>query len=174
MLMTLKQNVPQLGGTTVWVSGKQGDGFDIELSPDAKAKIHGVFDACGVADNDCYQEARSILHSADLQIDGALERRGFAQLLSKTFKSIADVYLAITAILLAEWKLKAFDTEQLGIFIPESDAQKASALASATAVVISAQGSGIGTVMPTPDPTTLQGYAIHSYPAPSARDRTDW
>jgi hypothetical protein len=154
----LKQTVTQLGGTTVWVSGKEGDGFDIELSPDAKAKIQGVFDACGVADNHCYQDARNVLHSADLQIDPALERRGFAQLLSKTFKSIADVYLTITAILLAEWNLKALDMEQLGLFIPQPDALKASALASATAVVISAQGSDIGTITPTPDPTKLQGY----------------
>ena len=68
------------------------------------------------------------------------------------------MYLAITAILLAEWKLKALDTNQLSLFVPQQDAQKVSALATATAVVISAQGSGIGTVMPTPDPTKLQGY----------------
>ena len=91
MLTLQQQDVPNLGGTTVWVSGKEGDGFDVELSPDAKAKIQGVFDGCGKADDHYYQDARDVLHSTDLQIDGTLERRGFAQLLSKTFRSIADV-----------------------------------------------------------------------------------
>ncbi|KAB5578286.1 hypothetical protein GE09DRAFT_1089179 [Coniochaeta sp. 2T2.1] len=148
---------PKVGGNTLWVSGKEGDGFDIELSPDTRAKLQGVFDGCGVADDHCYQDARNVLRSADLQIDAALERRGFAQLLSKTFKKLGNLYLEITAILLAEWKLQSFDNQQLGLFIPQPHADKASALATATAVVVSAQGSQIGTVMPTPDPTKLQG-----------------
>ena len=67
------------------------------------------------------------------------------------------MYLEITAILLAEWKLKSFDNQQLGLFIPQHNADKASGLASATAIIVSAQGTDIGTVMPTLDPTKLQG-----------------
>ncbi len=146
-----------MGGTTIWVSGKANDGFDIAFSSDTKSKVQGVLDACGQPDNQCYQDVGNVLRSAELQIDGQLERRGFAQLLSKTFKSVADIFLEITVILDLDWRLRNQEVNDPGLFIPVQDASKASALAAATAVTISAEGSGVGTVTPTPHPTSLQG-----------------
>ncbi|KAK3317193.1 hypothetical protein B0T19DRAFT_434438 [Cercophora scortea] len=151
------QNVPQLGGTTVWISGKEGDGFDIALSPDAKAKIQGVFDGCGDDANHCYQETHNVLHSANLQLDRAIESRAFADLLAKTFKKLSGLFIQIAFILYAEWKMKAAGGQEGNLFIPQGLAQKDPGLGSAAVVVVSAQGSDIGTVTPTADPTKLQG-----------------
>jgi hypothetical protein len=152
-----QESTPQLGGTTVWVSGREGDGFHVALSPDAKAKVQGTLDACDETDNSCYQDVRDVIHSADLHIDNQLERRDFAQLLSKTFKKIGFVFAEIAAVLMSQYKLRHEDLQELGLYLPEQAASQIAAVASATTIVISAQGSGVGTITPTPDPTQLQG-----------------
>lgn len=152
-----QQNPPALGGNTVWLSGKDGDGYNIELSADAKAKVNGILKGCGQADDKCYQGVREVLYDADLEIDSQLDRRGFAQLLSKTFKKAGAVFSFIASALMSNWYTRHQEVEDSGLFVPQAKASEASELATATKVTISAGGSAVVTVTPTPDPTKLQG-----------------
>ncbi|KAI0004056.1 hypothetical protein F4779DRAFT_630464 [Xylariaceae sp. FL0662B] len=148
---------PSLNGNSVWLSGNEGDGYDVVLSPDAKAKIHGILEGCGKTDNKCYQEVREVLQSSNLEIDSQLNRRGFAQLLSKTFKKVAFVFSMITSHLISNWHVRHGEVGELGLFVPAAKASEASVFATASKILVSAQGSAVATITPTPDPTKLQG-----------------
>ena len=116
-----------------------------------------MLEGCGQADNKCYQDVREILNSANLEIDSQLDRRGFAQFLSKTFKKAGSVFSFIASALMSNWYTRHQEVEELGMFIPDTKASEAVKLATATEVVISAGGSPVVTITPTPDPTNLQG-----------------
>jgi hypothetical protein len=139
------------------VSGKENEGFTVAFSNDTMAQIQGTLDGCGQADDQCYQSVREILQAADLQVDSKLDRRGFIQFLMKAFKKMSGVFGFATAALFANWHQRQKEVDELGIFIPETKASEASAFATATEVVVSAGGSPILTITPTPDPTSIQG-----------------
>ncbi|KAM0594562.1 hypothetical protein ACHAP6_000305 [Verticillium nonalfalfae] len=145
---------PSLSGTTVWLSGKEGNGYDVSLSAETQSKIHGILEACGEVDDKCYQEVRQLLRNADLQIDGELERRGFVQFLSKTFKKVGSVFSFIAGVLISNWSMK--QEQPTGMFVPHEIASQASKLET-TGVVVSADGTAVATITSTPDPTVLQG-----------------
>ncbi|PNH76643.1 hypothetical protein VD0001_g940 [Verticillium dahliae] len=145
---------PSLSGTTVWLPGREGNGYDVSFSADTKSKIHGILEACGEVDDKCYQEVRQLLRNADLQIDGELERRGFVQFLSKTFKKVGSVFSFIAGVLISNWAMK--QEQPTGMFVPHEIASQASKLETTTPVV-SADGTAVATITSTPDPTVLQG-----------------
>lgn len=140
----------------VWI-GQGTGGYDVAFSPDIKSKVQGVLDGCGQIDNQCYQDINTVFLSADLTMDGALDRRGFASLLSKTFKSSYAIFLNIAAALLANWKARQQEVQELGIWIPNDKATDAGAIATATGVTISAGGTPVVTITQAPDVTKLQG-----------------
>jgi hypothetical protein len=135
----------------VWISGKEGDGFDIALSPDAEAKVRGVLEACVVPDQKCYEDVNNVLVSADLEYDAQLERRGIIALLSKTAKKSGWVFFMMWRILDLRWRLKHND-EGKKLFIPEAKASEAGNAITSTEIVVSASGTAI-TVTPAPEPT---------------------
>lgn len=148
----------------MWLSGtEQNGGFDLGISPDVKAKVQGVLEGCGELDDKCYKETREVLRSANFEIDHKIERRAFTNFLSKTVKGAWDIFLDIAAMLYMSWELRS--KEQHGdfdsfTFIPASKAGEAAKLETATDVVISAGGTAIATIKPTPNPTGLKGCVV--------------
>lgn len=100
----------------------------------------------GQGDNQCLTGVRNAVRSANLEFNGQLERRGLAQLLSKAFKKLGAVFMQIVSILGTNHRIQYQDVQELGIFMPDLDPSLASVLASATEVVVSAQGTGFGTL----------------------------
>lgn len=139
------------------MSGKDGDGYNIVLSSDINDKVQSVLQGCGQADDKCFHDIRAVIDSADLEVDKQLDRRGFGSLISKTFKRIGYIYDFMVAALLADWYLKHAQPPRLGQYIPQAKASEAPVLATATNVVVSAAGSPVVTITPTPDATKLEG-----------------
>jgi hypothetical protein len=156
-LTDLKGSSRDLTGDTVWISGREGEGFDIILSADTKAKVQGVLEGCGQADDQCHQDIRNVLRSAHLEIDHQLTRRTLLSMLQRTAKKVSGIFLEIAAILQAKWAGKAMENADWGMFIPERKAEDVANVASASVITISTGGKPFLTVTPTPDPTTLQG-----------------
>ncbi|KAF2265276.1 hypothetical protein CC78DRAFT_443764, partial [Lojkania enalia] len=151
---------PSLTGSSVWLSGTEEDGgFDFGISPDVKANIQGVLEGCRELDDKCYQEARGVLRSADLEVNHKLERRHFGHFLLKTAKGGWAIFADIAANLYMSWYQKSKDLEGVEsfMFIPVSIASEAAKLETATDVVISAGGTAIATITPKPDPTSITG-----------------
>lgn len=122
-----------------------------------------MLDGCGQMDDKCYQDVLGILQSATLEVDKKLEPRGFGAFISKTVKGASSWLLNIYAALELSWKLKS--KERNGEFdnfthIPVSIAEQAGKLANAPDVVVSAAGTAVATIKPTPKPTSLTGCAI--------------
>lgn len=116
-----------------------------------------MLDGCGDFNDKCYQDVNTVFSRADVEIDAALDRRGFASLLSKTFKSYVDIFLDITVILIAMFKMRQQEVQELGIWLPNSRASDVWAIGTATAITISAGGIAVATITQTPDVTQLQG-----------------
>jgi hypothetical protein len=116
-----------------------------------------VLDGCGEFNDECYQDVNKVFSTADVEIDAALDRRGFASLLSKTFKSTIDIMFDISVILIAMFKVRQQEVQELGIWIPNSRASDVGSVATATDVTISAGGTAVATITQTPDVTQLQG-----------------
>ncbi|KAH7083730.1 hypothetical protein FB567DRAFT_529797 [Paraphoma chrysanthemicola] len=156
-----QQEAPSLTGNSIWLTGsEEKGGFDLGLSPDVKAKVQGVLEACGQADDKCYQDTRDVLRSANLDIDNRIERRDFRHLLSKTVKGALGYFLDIAAMLYISWEMKFKDQHgefDSFAFIPVSKAGEAAKLETATDVLVSAEGTAIATIKPTPHPTSLKG-----------------
>lgn len=114
-------------GSAVWLSGDESDGFDFILSADSGAKARGILEACGVRDNQCFQDVQQVLAQSDLQIDPQLNKRDFFALLSKTFKLASYRIAVITAILMAMWEAKYNDGQLAAGFIPHPIAEAAGA-----------------------------------------------
>jgi hypothetical protein len=146
-----------LVGNTVWLSGKEGEGFDVVLSQDAQSRVEGVLDGCGTADNTCYQEVLNTLQSAELSLDNKIDRRNLAHLLSKTFKGALGILEEVAALLTLNWLMKSDKMDNSSFYILQAKAEEAAGSASATKVVHSAGGSVAITVVPTTAPTTLTG-----------------
>ncbi|OAQ80923.1 hypothetical protein VFPFJ_09376 [Purpureocillium lilacinum] len=147
---------PTLSGNTIWLSGRDNEGYDVVLSPDTQAKARGILEGCGKADNKCYNDVRNFLQTSHVEIDGQLERRGFLQLLTKTFRKLGSVFGFIAAAMIADWQLR-HNTQPPPLFVPHNMASSASKLSGATGLVISAQGTPVVTVTQTAAPTSLQG-----------------
>ena len=83
-------------------------------------------EGCGNLDDKCYQEAREVLRSADLDVDGKLERRGFGHFLSKTDKGGWSILADIATTLYLSWYMKSTDLPADSFnFIPASKASEA-------------------------------------------------
>jgi len=67
----------------------------------------------------------------------------------------------IAATIVAVWALRTAQAPTLEFSVPIDLASQATVLAEETEVVISAEGTAIVTVTPTPDPTNLQGLVDH-------------
>lgn len=119
--------------------------------------MQGVLDGCGEIDNQCYQDVNEILNSADLEIDGSVNRRGLVALLSKTFKAFVGVFLDITSILITNWKIRQQEVQEEGLWLPDAKASDAGAVASATEITVSAGGALVVTITQTSVTTSLQG-----------------
>lgn len=158
-----KQNPPSLTGNSVWLSGtEEHGGFDFGMSPDIKAKVQGVIEGCGKLDDKCYQQARAIIRSADLEVDHKLERRHFGHFLLKTAKGSWAMFADIATNLYMSWQLKSHDLDgaESFMFIPVSKAGEAAKLETATNVVVSGDGKAIATITPKPDPTSIKGCVV--------------
>ncbi|KAG4440793.1 hypothetical protein IFR05_003721 [Cadophora sp. M221] len=170
------ENPPTLTGSTVWISGSDSDGYDVSLSPDTRSKIRGVLDGCGeIIDDMCYQDVLQVLESSELQIDSQLDRRHFGHMLSKTFRfvggkvaGIAAFFDHVSKLLLSMWHIRHSDEEfAKSIFLPHSEVTSVTVLATATTVVVSAEGQPIVTITQKPDTTSLLGSKAPSVTAVS-------
>ena len=141
------------------MSGQEGKDFTIALSPDMQAQVQNALDTCQHADNQCFQIITSLLRASDLQIDAQLDRRGFAELLSKTFKKVSGPILAFTAILIAEWNGKHEPNIDLSHYwnLPTVHASQVATISDGVPLTILAAGSAIMTVTPAPEPMTITG-----------------
>ncbi|KAH7333207.1 hypothetical protein BKA65DRAFT_596796 [Rhexocercosporidium sp. MPI-PUGE-AT-0058] len=157
---------PALTGSTVWISGSDSDGYDVSLSADTRNKVRGVLDGCGEqVDDKCYQDVVRVLESSELQIDSQLDRRHFGHMLSKTFRGvsarvggIAAFFLHVSKVLLSQWHIKHSDEEfSKSLFLPHSKVSTVTVLATATTIVVSADGQAIVTITQVPETATLQG-----------------
>lgn len=140
----------------IWI-GQGTGGYNIALGKDVLGKVQGVLKGCGAIDNKCYQDVNQIFNSADVQIDKQLDRRHIGHLLSKTFKSSGDFFLAVYALLLANWKVKSQDMKEMGMWLPDPVASDAGNLASITAVTISGGGVAVATITKVSPVTSLIG-----------------
>ncbi|KAK1714359.1 hypothetical protein BDP67DRAFT_565318 [Colletotrichum lupini] len=48
--------LPDLSGKVIWMSGKEGAGFHVALSPDAQDEVRKTLIGCEKTDDKCYQE----------------------------------------------------------------------------------------------------------------------
>lgn len=132
----------------------------MSISDDVKAKIQGVLEGCGTIDDKCYHEVRQVLRSANVEVNRKIEARHFGHLLSKTFKTGAGAFFSFADYLYTSWwaRYNDFNNVSPHILIPKPKASEVEKVASATEVVVSAEGQSIAVITPTPDPTTAQGY----------------
>lgn len=102
-----------------------------------------------------------LLSTAELQIDGQLNRRTFAAMLSKTFKGVKSLRLLMAYFFVEILKAKFGPEPQPklpGLYnIPPDIASSASILGATTPVTMLADGSPVATITPTADTTTLSG-----------------
>ncbi|KAK8102371.1 hypothetical protein PG984_015517 [Apiospora sp. TS-2023a] len=155
---------PDVGLDNLWV-GRAESGYDFILSPDVKDKVHGVLEGCGEINEQCYRDVQEVLSSAGLGLDGTLSRRDFAKSLSTAFKGRAALVDSNAMLLWLDWKLKHQKLQDLGVWIPDSIASEAGALATARVVTISAEGSPVITITQTPAVTKRQGSTVPSVTA---------
>ena len=127
------------------------------LSQDALVKTQGVLEACDEPDDGCFQEVYQVLRDTHLEIDSRLDRRGFSKILLKTFKSTKVAVASLAMLLVAMWAVDSGAQQPNIVYVPIEIASQAPKLAEPTAVVISADGTPVVTVTPTPDPTGLRG-----------------
>ncbi|KAK7916910.1 hypothetical protein PG985_010518 [Apiospora marii] len=153
-----------VGLNNLWVGHAEG-GYDFVLSPDVKDKVHGVLEGCGDINEQCYKDVQEVLTSAGLGFDRALGRRDLAHSLSTAFKGRAALVDANAMLVWLEWKLKHQKAHDLGLWIPDSIASEAGALATARVVTISAEGSPVITITQTPAVTKRQGSTVPSVTA---------
>ncbi|KAF2271292.1 uncharacterized protein EI97DRAFT_287071 [Westerdykella ornata] len=149
-----------LSGNTIWLSGTDEDeNLRMTVSDDVKAKIQGVLEGCGQLDDKCYHEVRQVLRSANVEVNKKLEARHFGHLLSKTFKTGAGVFLSFADYLYTSWwaRYNDFNNVSPNFIIPKPKASEVEKVASATEVVVSAEGASVAKITPTPDPTSAQG-----------------
>lgn len=140
----------------IWI-GQGTGGYHIALGQDILSKVQGVLKGCATIDEKCYQAVNQVFDSADVQIDQKLDRRGFASLLSKTFKSSIGFFLDVSAYLLASWKMKSQEMNELGMWLPDAVASDGGALASVTSVTISGGGAAVATITKAPGTVSLEG-----------------
>lgn len=140
------------------MSGTDGQGFQIALSPDVQTKVEGALNGCQQADDKCYQDIMGVFYASDIDMDNQLDSRDFAQLLSKTFKKFSAMFLEITAVLIALWKQQKSGTQGFNPainFIPESQASQVGSITDGGPLVVSGGGSAIFTVTLTQEPNTI-------------------
>jgi hypothetical protein len=132
----------------------------MSVSDDVKAKIQGVLEGCGQLDDKCYHDVRQVLRSANVEVNRKLEARHFGHLLSKAFKSGAGAFLSFADYLYTSWWAHYNDLNNVSphFIIPKPKASEVDKVASATEVVVSAEGTSVALITPTPDPTLAQGY----------------
>lgn len=152
-----KGNTPTLGGNTIWISGTEGQGFDIALSQDAQSRVRGVLEGCGKADDKCYQDVLNTIQAANLDPDAKVQRRGLGQMMSKTVKGAWTIFADVAILLTLNWQMKADKMDNAAFYMPQEKAEMAAISASVASVVHSAGGSVAMTITPTADPLTLTG-----------------
>ncbi|KAG8409690.1 hypothetical protein J3458_018776 [Metarhizium acridum] len=127
-----------LEGVSLWVSGQDGKDFDAVFSGDLLQKLQDTLggDSCkdkGHGDA-CYQALHGVLRSADMSVDNGLAKRDFYRLVSRSF---------------LVWRLLEDENQH----IPQAAASSAGGLDRGRPLTISAEGSSIVVITPTPDPT---------------------
>ena len=132
------------------------------LSPDAQAKVEGVLEGCGTADdNKCYQDVEHAVNSADFELDSNLERRELAKLFTDSgFRNTpkrVGILSSIMAMLFLNWKMKADKMDNSAFRLPISQAKEAATSASSSSLIFSAGGSVVVTFTPTPVTPSLTG-----------------
>ena len=130
----------------------------------------GVLDGCGATiDDQCYQDVVQALQDSELQIDNQLDRRNFGHMLSKTFRiglpkvgvvgGVVAFYSYVAELLVSMWHIRHSDEEfAKSLFLPHGQVSSVTVIATATTVIISAEGQPVATVTPVLDRTTLMGY----------------
>jgi hypothetical protein len=145
------------------MSGSENeDGFNLGISPDVSAKIHGILEGCGQSDDKCYHEVQGVLQSATVEYDNKLEGRGILWMLKKKGKVAIALFFLIVHTLEISWERKSHNSEDVDsfMFIPVSKVSEAAKLQSATRVVVSAAGIAIATIRPSPNPTSIEPCVI--------------
>lgn len=153
----MQEKLPTLSGDTIWLSGQEDEGFDIVLSKDTQAKAEGVLEACGTADDKCFQDVSRSLRSAILDLDNTIQRRIIGSMLSKTTKGSWNIIANIALMLELNWKMKGDKMDASAFYLPHVKAEQAAQLAAASSAVHTAGPSVVITVTPTPAPMTLTG-----------------
>lgn len=149
-------------GDAVQLSGDDSSGFNISVSSDLGTKIETAYNGCSSVTDECYQRINNLLGSADLEINGQINRRDFAAFLSKTFKSLASLRGVMAAIIYSILRANFGPEPQpkplpLQYNVPAAVAIEASVFGSLAPVTISLSGSPVITVTPTAVQSTLQG-----------------
>jgi hypothetical protein len=144
----------------MWISRREGEGFDVVLSPDLGDRIQEKLDTCQEADDGCYQNVRNQLRSSSLELDSEFKRRDISRLVPRQVPLLAALLVAVAGIFVAMWEVSRDSHLPIPIhdsFIPESQVSAAADVATASEIIVSGAGSAIMTITPTPDPTTLTG-----------------
>lgn len=143
----------------MWVSGEEGNGFDIAFSSDLQNKIQGTLNGCKEKNDKCYQDLENLIDASTLELDKKLERRQLAVMLAGAFEALAAVGAAVIAVLMAHLDV-GVQPEPIpvqGHFVPEDQASSAGIVATASEVIVSGADSVIMTITPTSEPATLTG-----------------
>lgn len=129
------------------------------LGQDVLSLVHVALQACAGTNEQCYMDIIKVFDVANIQIDQSLDRRGFASLQSKTFKSVIEIFSSISAILLSNWILKSQEAKEQGLYLSGPIATSAGSLASVigAVVTISADGTAVATITQALDTTSLIG-----------------
>lgn len=143
-------------GNTIWISGQDGDGYDIALSPDTQSQVQGSLSGCGTTEDNCYNKVKQVIRSANVEFDNQLDSRAHAQLVSR-FLGVLGALAALVASLIAVQQRLDHAYAGTAVHVPQVKVSEATKLEQPTRVVISAQGSAVVTITPTPDPTKVQG-----------------
>ncbi|KAH7127662.1 hypothetical protein EDB81DRAFT_908042 [Dactylonectria macrodidyma] len=147
-----------LNGGSVLLTRGESDGLRIELGTDTQAKVKSAIDGgCADLNNECYQGVYNVLNDAELEFDGQYEKRELVTLVSRSAGVILAVVFAVVGIIIEYNRLHNTEESMRVVNIPVAKASEASVFGSYQPVTVSAQGSAIVTVTPTPDPTSLQG-----------------
>jgi hypothetical protein len=145
------------------MSGSENeDGFDVGISPDIAASIHGTLEGCGQLDDKCYHEVQDVLQSAKVEMNHKLEGRDFLWFIKKNAKLPIVLFANIINTLRISWYQKSHNSQDVEsfMFIPLSKISEATKLQSAAEVVVSAAGSAVATIRPRPDPTSIEACVV--------------
>ncbi|KAK0631421.1 hypothetical protein B0T14DRAFT_549246 [Immersiella caudata] len=151
----------------IWIdpAGDGQDGFNVVLGQDLKAKVDGVLQGCGAADNKCYQDVVKVLQNeGSIQMDKQLDSRAvlIAAATIAEVVSTAKKVIETVSLLYIGFKALGHALNGGGQYWPHVVASAAGKLPEATPITVSAGGSPVATVTlaPAPAATVVPGAPV--------------